>query len=74
MRRMAEAGKSVIFVTHRIDEVMEVADRITVLRGGKKVATVDRANVTPDELVRMMVGRSVSPVVGGTGPTRGTWP
>jgi simple sugar transport system ATP-binding protein len=71
MRRMAEAGKSVIFVTHRIDEVMEVADRITVLRGGKKVATVDRANVTPDELVRMMVGRSVSPVVGGNRPNTG---
>jgi len=62
MRKMAEAGKSVILVTHRIDEVMEVADRITVLRGGRKVATVDRTSVTPDELVRMMVGRSIASV------------
>ncbi len=71
VRRMAEAGKSVILVTHRIDEVMEVADRITVLRGGKKVATVERGKVTPDELVRMMVGRSVNPIVVGNRPNAG---
>ncbi len=71
VRRMAEAGKSVILVTHRIDEVMEVADRITVLRGGRKVVTVDRAGVTPDELVRMMVGRSVNPIVRSDRPNTG---
>lgn len=71
VRKMAEAGKSVILVTHRIDEVMEVADRITVLRGGRKVATVDRDGVSPEELVRMMVGRSVAPIVSRPRPSAG---
>ncbi len=52
-------GKSIIFITHKLHEVLEVADRITVLRRGKKVDTVPREGATEESLARMMVGREV---------------
>src|SRR5437763_11122735 len=52
-------GKSIIFISHKLNEVLEVADRITVLRRGKKIDTVPRAGATEDSLARMMVGREV---------------
>lgn len=60
LRNMAAEGKSVIFITHKLDEVMSFAHRVTVLRGGKVTATVDVANTTKQELARLMVGRDVS--------------
>src|SRR6266576_3447206 len=52
-------GKSIIFISHKLNEVLEIADRITVLRRGKKIDTVPRAGATEDSLARMMVGREV---------------
>ncbi|HHH41085.1 MAG TPA: ABC transporter ATP-binding protein, partial [Chloroflexi bacterium] len=59
LRRMADEGKAVIFITHKLDEVMEFADRVTVLRAGKVVATLPTAEATKEELARLMVGREV---------------
>ena len=63
MRNLAAEGKSILFITHKLAEIMEVADRCTVLRKGKYVGTVDVANTTKAELSRMMVGRDVEFVV-----------
>ena len=59
IRRMREEGKGIIFITHKLDEVFEVADRVTVLRKGKVVGTKPVSEVTKEELARMMVGREV---------------
>src|SRR5690242_11132643 len=52
-------GKSIIFITHKLNEVLEIADRITVLRRGKKIETVPREGATEASLARAMVGREV---------------
>ena len=59
LRAMAEEGRAVIFISHKLDEVMAVADRVTVLRGGRVVGTVDTVDTDPHELARLMVGRDV---------------
>ena len=59
LRQMRDEGLSIIFVTHKLQEVMQVSDRVTVLRRGKKVDTVNTADVTQEGLARMMVGRDV---------------
>ncbi|QJW47884.1 ABC transporter ATP-binding protein [bacterium BFN5] len=59
LRLMAERGKSVIVISHKLSEVMENTDRITVLRGGQSVGTVSTAATNERELTTMMVGRSV---------------
>lgn len=56
IRYLADEGKSIIIITHKLDEVLRVADRITVLRGGKKVETVDAKGISKPKLARMMVG------------------
>jgi len=61
IRNLAHHGKSVILITHKLQEVMEVADRITVLRGGKVMGVVTRQETTADDLARMMVGRELQP-------------
>jgi rhamnose transport system ATP-binding protein len=58
-RRLRKEGTAIIFITHRLEEVFEIADRVTVIRDGKKVGTVDREHLEVDELVRMMVGRNL---------------
>jgi simple sugar transport system ATP-binding protein len=62
LRQMASVGQAVIYISHKLKEVMEVADRITILRGGRNVATVDKAATNVRELARLMVGRDVPPV------------
>ncbi len=57
--RMKEEGHSVIFITHKLDEVMAVADRVTVMRRGKVVATLPTSEVDKPTLAKMMVGREV---------------
>jgi ABC-type uncharacterized transport system ATPase subunit len=52
-------GRSIIFISHKLNEVLQVADRITVLRRGKKVETVKAEGATEEQLARMMVGREV---------------
>jgi ABC-type uncharacterized transport system ATPase subunit len=59
IRSLKEQGKSIIFITHKLNEVLEIADRITVLRRGKTVETVPREGATEEGLARMMVGREV---------------
>ncbi len=59
MRGLREEGKSLIFITHKLREVLAIADRITVLRGGKVVGQANADDVTEAELARMMVGRDV---------------
>jgi general nucleoside transport system ATP-binding protein len=56
---LREQGKSIIFITHKLNEVLEVADRITVLRRGKTIETVPREGATEEGLARLMVGREV---------------
>ncbi|PWB53957.1 MAG: ABC transporter ATP-binding protein [Anaerolineales bacterium] len=59
LRRMKNEGLSIIFITHKLREVMEVSDRVTVLQKGKKIATVNTSDVTSEQLAYMMVGRKV---------------
>ena len=59
MRNLSAEGKSILFISHKLNEIMAVADRCTVLRKGKYIGTVEVANTTKEELSRMMVGRDV---------------
>ena len=59
MRGFKAEGKSILFITHKLNEIMAVADRCTVLQKGRGIGTVDIANTTKEELSRMMVGRDV---------------
>jgi simple sugar transport system ATP-binding protein len=59
LRAMSAGGKTIIFISHKLDEVLAIANRITVLRGGKAVATVDAAGLTKPQLASLMVGRTV---------------
>lgn len=59
MRRLVADGNAIIFISHKLDEVMEVSQRVTVLRDGKAVATVNTAETSKAELARLMVGREV---------------
>ena len=63
MRGLAREGKSILFISHKLNEIMSVADRCSVLRKGKYIGTVEVANTTKEELSRMMVGRDVEFVV-----------
>ena len=58
-RQLRDAGTAIIFISHRLDEVFELADRVTVLRDGHYVGTRDVSEVTHGELIRMMVGRTL---------------
>ena len=59
MRNFTKEGKSILFITHKLNEIMAVADRCTVLRKGKYIGTVNIKDTTKEELSRMMVGRDV---------------
>jgi general nucleoside transport system ATP-binding protein len=59
LRALTREGISIIFISHKLNEVLEIADRITVLRRGKKIETVPREGATEESLARAMVGREV---------------
>ena len=59
MKNLAAEGKSILFITHKLAEIMQVADRCSVLRKGKYIGTVDIKDTTPEKLSAMMVGRDV---------------
>ena len=63
MRNLKAEGKSILFISHKLNEIMEVSDRVTVLRKGRCVGTVDTASTTKEKLSEMMVGRPVQLVV-----------
>ncbi|MFN8649155.1 ABC transporter ATP-binding protein [Streptococcus sp.] len=60
MKVLVSEGKSIILITHKLDEIRAVADRVTVIRRGKSIETVEVAGATNDDLAEWMVGRSVS--------------
>ena len=60
LRRLRANNIGVVYVTHRLDEVLRIADRVTVLRDGRRLATVEANETNADELVQMIVGRSMS--------------
>ncbi|MBW9212008.1 MULTISPECIES: ABC transporter ATP-binding protein [Terrabacteria group] len=63
MKNLAREGKSILFISHKLNEIMEVADRVSVLRRGKYIGTVDVKGTSEKELSKMMVGRDVQLVV-----------
>jgi rhamnose transport system ATP-binding protein len=60
VRRLREGGTAIIFISHRLEELFEIADRVTVLRDGAYVDTRHIKDVTRDDLIRMMVGRTIT--------------
>lgn len=59
IRRLRERGTTILYISHRMQEIFEIADRITVLRDGRLMGTLDRAAATQDQVVSMMIGRSL---------------
>ena len=59
LRHMTDEGKAIVFISHKLDEVVAFSDRVTVLRDGRNVATVDIADTDKEALARLMVGREV---------------
>jgi general nucleoside transport system ATP-binding protein len=60
LRRLRDKGDTIILITHRLDEVVDLSDTITVMRAGQTVARIKTADTTPAEIARLMVGREVS--------------
>lgn len=60
MKSLAKEGKSILFISHKLNEIMEVADRVTVLRKGKCLGTLDIKDTNPNALSKLMVGRDVA--------------
>lgn len=71
MRKLRDDGKSVVFVTHRLQEVLEVADRVTVFKDGTTVSTLLRDEITIETMVRNMVGREISQMFPAKARTHG---
>ena len=59
MKRLISEGKSIILITHKLKEIMEVSDRVTIIRKGQGIGTVTTSETNPDQLAEMMVGRQV---------------
>jgi len=59
IKRLTARGVAIVFISHKLDEVMHLADRVTVLRDGQLIATVDTGALTPDSAAQMMVGREL---------------
>ena len=60
LRQMTEGGRGLVFISHKIHEVLDISDRITVLRGGRNVGTIPSSDASRARLVELMVGRSVA--------------
>ncbi|PSL21119.1 sugar ABC transporter ATP-binding protein [Shimia abyssi] len=60
VRRLKEQGVAIVFVSHKLGEVKEISDRVTILRDGQWIATQDADQLTPDAMAQMMVGRELS--------------
>lgn len=59
LENLKQDGKSIVFISHRLDEIMQISDRITVMRQGEYIGTVDKEETSQSELAKMMVGREV---------------
>ena len=62
IRALREEGHGIIYISHRLEEIASIADRVTVLRDGQSIATRDLRDVAPAELIRLMVGRDIAAV------------
>ncbi len=71
LRQMVDDGRTVIFISHKLNEVKAVSDRVTVLRGGRSIATVATADATPRSLAALMVGRELAEPVREARPDPG---
>jgi ribose transport system ATP-binding protein len=60
VERIKASGAGVIYITHRMQEIRRIADRVTVLRDGRKIGTVDAKLCSDEQLIEMMTGRAVS--------------
>ncbi|MCE4614213.1 MAG: ABC transporter ATP-binding protein [Desulfurococcales archaeon] len=65
LKKLKDNGITIIFITHKLREVLELADRITVLRKGKRIGTIDAGKATPKILAEMMIGKSLRPTEAG---------
>lgn len=63
MHKLAVSGISIIFISHRLEEVMEISDKITILRDGELVETLDKKDASIEKIAQLMVGRSVDRIV-----------
>ena len=59
MRRLKESGKSIIYISHKLDEIFSISDKVTVYRDGQYIGPKETSNITTSELIKMMVGREV---------------
>jgi rhamnose transport system ATP-binding protein len=71
VRHLTASGVAVLFISHRLDEVFEIADRVTVLRDGRRISSTPRDQVTPQRAIRDMVGREMSEFFARTEHPRG---
>ena len=62
LRSLARSGRTVIFISHKLDEVMRASDRVTVMRGGRSIATLRASETRPEELATLMVGHAIAPL------------
>lgn len=62
IRRLQAAGKGIVFITHKLDEVLQISNRITILRSGKNVVTLDTGLATAENLAQMMIGEIIPPI------------
>ena len=62
IRELQAQGKSILYITHKMEELFEIADEISVLRDGQYIGTASPSNLTRDEIIRMMVGRELSQI------------
>ena len=72
LRRMKEDGKSIIIITHKLNEVLEVSDRVAILRRGEHVATVNTKDTNENQLTEMMVGRKIDLNIARSRPVNAT--
>jgi ABC-type sugar transport system ATPase subunit len=71
IRRLKDRGITILYVSHKIEEIFEICDRITVFRDGKHIGTKQKKETTPEEVIRMMVGRSLSTMFPPRTPVKG---
>jgi inositol transport system ATP-binding protein len=75
IKTLRERGKGIIYITHKMNELFEIADEVSIFRDGKHIATKFADELTREEVIRMMVGREISPNVSqGSGKDRGRGP
>ncbi len=71
LRRLASEGVGILYISHKLSEIFALADRVTVLRDGKYIGTANIADITPDDVIRMMVGRELGEMYPEKNPERG---